>query len=456
MGMKVAKFGGSSLADAAQFKKVREILLSDEDRRIVVPSAPGKRAATDIKVTDLFYQCNRLAASGSDFASAFDTIRARYHGIAQELGLTVDLDGYLDEVSRNIQLGAGADYAASRGEYLNGILLADYLGWDFVDPQQGIFFDEEGRLDSDKTQEKLSALLAGHERAVVPGFYGCDTHGNVKTFSRGGSDITGAIVARAVQADMYENWTDVSGCLMADPRIVRNPETIRYVTYRELRELSYMGASVLHEEAIFPVKDAGIPLVIKNTNAPDDPGTVISEETEPGVAEPLITGIAGKKDFVAIHVKTNHMSSKVGYIRKTLSIFERYRVSIEHIPTGIDSFAVVVQGSDVKDCLYSIVADIKSELEPDEIKIVDRLALISTVGRNMPSRPGTSGRLFGELGHAGINIRMIAQGSEELDIVVGVDVDDFERAIRVIYGAFVDSDDNIITVEKTEGEATNE
>lgn len=236
MGMKVAKFGGSSLADAAQFKKVREILLSDEDRRIVVPSAPGKRAATDIKVTDLFYQCNRLAASGSDFASAFDTIRARYHGIAQELGLTVDLDGYLDEVSRNIQLGAGADYAASRGEYLNGILLADYLGWDFVDPQQGIFFDEEGRLDSDKTQEKLSALLAGHERAVVPGFYGCDTHGNVKTFSRGGSDITGAIVARAVQADMYENWTDVSGCLMADPRIVRNPETIRYVTYRELRD----------------------------------------------------------------------------------------------------------------------------------------------------------------------------------------------------------------------------
>ena len=303
MGMKVAKFGGSSLADAAQFKKVREILFSDADRRIVVPSAPGKRGATDIKVTDLFYQCNRLAASGSDFAEAFDTIRARYREIARELELTVDLDGYLDEVSRNIQLGAGADYAASRGEYLNGILLADYLGWDFIDPQQGIFFDEEGRLDSGRTQEALGRLLEGHTHAVVPGFYGCDTHGNVKTFSRGGSDITGAIVARAVNADMYENWTDVSGCLMADPRIVRNPEPIRYVTYRELRELSYMGASVLHEDAIFPVRIAGIPTNIRNTNHPDEPGTVICYEAEDYESEYPITGIAGHKDFAIINVE---------------------------------------------------------------------------------------------------------------------------------------------------------
>ena len=310
MGMKVAKFGGSSLADAAQFKKVREILFSDADRRIVVPSAPGKRGATDIKVTDLFYQCNRLAASGSDFAEAFDTIRARYREIAQELELTVDLDGYLDEVSRNIQLGAGADYAASRGEYLNGILLADYLGWDFIDPQQGIFFDEEGRLDSGRTQEALGRLLEGHTHAVVPGFYGCDTHGNVKTFSRGGSDITGAIVARAVNADMYENWTDVSGCLMADPRIVRNPEPIRYVTYRELRELSYMGASVLHEDAIFPVRIAGIPTNIRNTNHPDEPGTVICYEAEDYESEYPITGIAGHKDFAIINVEKAMMNSE--------------------------------------------------------------------------------------------------------------------------------------------------
>ena len=402
MGMKVAKFGGSSLADAAQFKKVREILLSDEDRRIVVPSAPGKRAATDIKVTDLFYQCNRLAASGSDFASAFDTIRARYHGIAQELGLTVDLDGYLDEVSRNIQLGAGADYAASRGEYLNGILLADYLGWDFVDPQQGIFFDEEGRLDSDKTQEKLSALLAGHERAVVPGFYGCDTHGNVKTFSRGGSDITGAIVARAVQADMYENWTDVSGCLMADPRIVRNPETIRYVTYRELRELSYMGASVLHEDAIFPVRIAGIPTNIRNTNHPEEPGTVICYEAEDYESEYPITGIAGHKDFAIINVEKAMMNSEIGFGRRLQRIHEL--------------------------------------CSPDTVEIHSGLALIATVGRGMVRSKGISARLFNALMKAGVNVRLIDQGSSELNIIVGVDNLDFEVATRAIYRAFVTKD----------------
>ena len=408
------------------------------------------------KITDLLYLVNAHLQYHVTCDDLLGTIGQRFCEIAKVLNLSYPIShefGIFRELAKRGEYTS--EYIVSRGEYFTGRMMAEYLGFPFVDA--ALLRSVPIVLSTWKRPPKSSRLrLAKKSASCLLGFYGATEDGKIKLLDRGGGDITGAIVAQCLGADLYENWTDVSGFLTADPRIVDNPKSISRITYAELRELSYMGASVLHEEAIFPVKDAGIPLVIKNTNAPDDPGTVISEETEPGVAEPLITGIAGKKDFVAIHVKTNHMSSKVGYIRKTLSIFERYRVSIEHIPTGIDSFAVVVQGSDVKDCLYSIVADIKSELEPDEIKIVDRLALISTVGRNMPSRPGTSGRLFGELGHAGINIRMIAQGSEELDIVVGVDVDDFERAIRVIYGAFVDSDDNIITVEEAEEGATNE
>ena len=382
MGMKVAKFGGSSLADAAQFKKVREILFSDADRRIVVPSAPGKRGATDIKVTDLFYQCNRLAASGSDFAEAFDTIRARYREIAQELELTVDLDGYLDEVSRNIQLGAGADYAASRGEYLNGILLADYLGWDFIDPQQGIFFDEEGRLDSGRTQEALGRLLEGHTHAVVPGFYGCDTHGNVKTFSRGGSDITGAIVARAVNADVYENWTDVSGCLMADPRIVRNPEPM------------------------------------------------ICYEAEDYESEYPITGIAGHKDFAIINVEKAMMNSEIGFGRRLLQALEEQGISFEHMPSGIDTMCVVVHESALEGKKEKLVQRIHELCTPDTVEIHSGLALIATVGRGMVRSKGISARLFNALMKAGVNVRLIDQGSSELNIIVGVDNLDFEVATR--------------------------
>ena len=328
--------------------------------------------------------------------------------------------------------------------------MAEYLGFPFVDAADVIAFNQDGTLDMERTGEQLRAAIGEEKHFVLPGFYGATADGQVRLLDRGGGDITGAILAQSLGADLYENWTDVSGFLTADPRIVDSPKSISRITYAELRELSYMGASVLHEEAIFPVKEAGIPLVIKNTNRPDDPGTVISEETEPGLAEPIITGIAGKRDFVAVHIRTNHMSNQIGYLRKALAIFERYRVSIEHIPSGIDSFAVVVQGADVKDCLYSIVGDIQRELCPDEIKVVEHLALISTVGRNMSSRPGISGRLFGELGNAGINIRMIAQGSEEFDIIVGVKDADFERAIRVIYDAFVDSEDNVITVEELE------
>ena len=438
MGMKVAKFGGSSLADAAQFKKVREILFSDADRRIVVPSAPGKRGATDIKVTDLFYQCNRLAASGSDFAEAFDTIRARYREIAQELELTVDLDGYLDEVSRNIQLGAGADYAASRGEYLNGILLADYLGWDFIDPQQGIFFDEEGRLDSGRTQEALGRLLEGHTHAVVPGFYGCDTHGNVKTFSRGGSDITGAIVARAVNADVYENWTDVSGFLIADPRIIKDPQVIEVITYKELRELAYMGATVLHEDAIFPVRQQGIPINIRNTNAPADEGTWIVGSTCQK-SKYIITGIAGKKGFCAVNIEKDMMNSEIGFGRKVLQSFEENGISFEHVPSGIDTLTVFVHQDEFMHKEQKVVAGIHRLANPDSIDIESDLALIAVVGRGMKSMRGTAGRLFSALAHANINIKMIDQGSSELNIIIGVANEDFENAIRAIYAIFVET-----------------
>ena len=437
MGIKVSKFGGSSLADAAQFAKVKNILLSDADRRIVVPSAPGKRSSVDIKVTDLFYECNRLASAGKEIDAAFDKIAERYHSIAAELGLSVDLDAHLAEIRRNIQLGAGADYAASRGEYLNGILLADYLGWDFIDAAAGIFFDEEGKLDSDKTQRVLGGILAQHERAVVPGFYGCDSHGNVKTFSRGGSDITGAIVARAVNADLYENWTDVSGCLMADPRIVRNPETIRYVTYRELRELSYMGASVLHEDAIFPVRIAGIPTNIRNTNKPEEPGTIIGYEAEDYESEYTITGIAGHKDFAIIAVEKAMMNAELGFGRRVLQVLEEESVSFEHMPSGIDTMCVVVREDAIEGKKERIVSRIHELCAPDSVEIHSGLALIATVGRGMVRSKGISARLFDALMRAGINVRLIDQGSSELNIIVGVDNLDFENAVRAIYRAFV-------------------
>ncbi|MED9820641.1 MAG: aspartate kinase [Christensenellales bacterium] len=437
MGIKVAKFGGSSLASAEQFKKVRDILLLDADRRIVVPSAPGKRCSTDIKVTDLLYECSRLAAAGRDIAPAFDKIRERYHGIAQALELTLDLDAQLEEVKRNIQGGAGADYAASRGEYLNGILLAHYLGWDFVDPQEGIFFDEEGRLDSAKTKEKLGALLREHQYAVVPGFYGCDVQGKVKTFSRGGSDITGAIVASAANADLYENWTDVSGCLMADPRIVRNPQPIRYVTYRELRELSYMGATVLHEDAIFPVRIAGIPTNIRNTNDPTAPGTVIGYEAEDYDSKYTITGIAGHKNFAIINVEKAMMNAELGFGRRVLQAIEEESISFEHMPSGIDTMCVVVHESALEGKKERLVQRIHELCQPDSVEIHSGLALIATVGRGMVRSKGTSARIFNALTRAGVNIRLIDQGSSELNIIVGVDNLDFEVATRAIYREFV-------------------
>ena len=437
MGKIVTKFGGSSLADAGQFAKVKEILLMDGQRRYVVPSAPGRRFPEDDKVTDLLYKCHRQVSEGEDFQPTFDLIAARYMDIAEELGLTVDLGAALDEVNENIAAGANADYCASRGEYLNGLLLADYLGWRFVDAAEAVRFDEGGAFQAELTHELMARCLADGEPAVIPGFYGAKDDGSVVTFSRGGSDITGAIVARAVGADVYENWTDVSGFLMADPRIVKNPREISAITYKELRELSYMGASVLHEDAMFPVHKAGIPTNIRNTNRPDHPGTIISVNLPHGNDQPTITGIAGHKGFTVISVEKAMMNNELGFGRRMLGVLEEYGISFEHLPTGIDTMCAVVASDALAPCRDQVISRIIELTEPDTVTVHDDLAIIATVGRGMVHNCGTAARLFSAMSRAGINVRMIDQGSSELSIIVGVDEKDFEETIRAIYGAFV-------------------
>lgn len=433
----VTKFGGSSLADAGQFAKVKRILALDPARRYVVPSAPGRRFKEDEKVTDLLYRCHELAARGEDYQETFDKIAARYMDIAEELGLSLDLGAVLDEVNERIGAGASADWCASRGEYLGGMLLADYLGWRFFDPAKGILFDETGRFDAERTQVVLSEALADGEPTVVPGFFGSKPNGEVHTFSRGGSDVTGAIVARAVGADMYENWTDVSGFLMADPRVVENPREIRSITYKELRELSYMGASVLHEDAMFPVHKAGIPTNIRNTNLPEHPGTLISLDMPEETDVPTITGIAGHKGFSVIFVEKAMMNSELGFGRKVLSVLEECGISFEHLPTGIDTMSVVVAQDALAPHREQVVHRIMEVVEPDTLTIHDDMSLIATVGRGMVHNCGTAARLFASMSRAGINVRMIDQGSSELSIIVGVDDKDFESTIRAIYHEFV-------------------
>lgn len=433
----VTKFGGSSLADAGQFAKVKSILALDPARRYVVPSAPGRRFKEDEKVTDLLYRCHELAARGEDYQETFDKIAARYMDIAEELGLSLDLGAVLDEVDERIGAGASADWCASRGEYLGGMLLADYLGWRFFDPAKGILFDETGRFDAERTQAVLSEALADGEPTVVPGFFGSKPNGEVHTFSRGGSDVTGAIVARAVGADMYENWTDVSGFLMADPRVVENPREIRSITYKELRELSYMGASVLHEDAMFPVHKAGIPTNIRNTNLPEHPGTLISLDMPEETDVPTITGIAGHKGFSVIFVEKAMMNSELGFGRKVLSVLEECGISFEHLPTGIDTMSVVVAQDALAPHREQVVHRIMEVVEPDTLTIHDDMSLIATVGRGMVHNCGTAARLFASMSRAGINVRMIDQGSSELSIIVGVDDKDFESTIRAIYHEFV-------------------
>ena len=433
----VTKFGGSSLADAEQFAKVKAILQLDARRQYVVPSAPGRRFKDDDKVTDLLYRCCRQVQSGEDFQDTFDLIAARYMDIAEELGLKLDLGAALDEVNGKIAAGADADYCASRGEYLNGLLLADYMGWRFLDPAEVIKFNQNGLLDAELTNRLMAQRLADGIPTVVPGFFGSDYDGTVRTFSRGGSDITGAIVARAVNAAVYENWTDVSGFLMADPRIVDNPREISTITYMELRELSYMGASVLHEDAMFPVHKAGIPTNIRNTNDPTHPGTIISLDAPFDADHPTITGIAGRKGFCVVSIAKAMMNTELGFSRKVLSAFEEYGVSIEHLPTGIDTMCVVVAGEAFAPVREQIINRIVATTNPDTITVYDDMSIIATVGRGMVHNCGTAAKLFGAMSRAGINVRMIDQGSSELSIIVGVDDKDYAETIRAIYGAFL-------------------
>ncbi len=435
---KVVKFGGSSLASAEQFKKVAAIIKAEESRRYVVPSAPGKRFADDTKVTDMLYQCYDLAEKGGDIKPLLDKIESRYHEIILGLGLKLNLDGEFKVIAEQFAAGAGRDYAASRGEYLNGIVLANYLGFEFVDAAEVIFFHANGTLNVDKTDKMLHECLKSREYAVIPGFYGSLDDGTIRTFSRGGSDVTGSLVARAIHADMYENWTDVSGFLVADPRIISNPEVIESITYRELRELSYMGAGVLHEEAIFPVRKEGIPINIRNTNAPEEKGTLIVEST---CRKPrfTITGIAGRKGFAAINVDKDMMNSEIGFGRKVLSVFEENGLSFEHMPSGIDTMTIVVQQAEFVEKEQQVIAGIHRAVQPDIIEMESDLALIAVVGRGMKATRGTVGRIFSALAHARVNVKMIDQGSSELNVIVGVKSCDFETAIRAIYDIFVTS-----------------
>ena len=438
----VSKFGGTSLADSNQIRKVRAIIEADPRRKFVVPSAPGKRHADDTKITDLLYLCHELASRGLAFEEAFGPVRQRFQQIAQELSLSIDLDALLDEarerIAYNGKAGIGADYAASRGEAINGRLLASLLDCPFIDPVDLIYFGEDGRLDESRTFAAVSERLKHVERAVVPGFYGMGPDGNVKTFSRGGSDVTGAIIARGVGADVYENWTDVHGLLITDPRIVADAYTIEVVTYRELRELSYSGASVLHADAVFPVRDAGIPVNIRNTNDPEHPGTMIVGSDHPKAKISYeITGIAGRKDFTIIQVEKAMMNSEIGFGKRVLEVLADQGISFEHMPSGIDTLSVVIDDSQLEGKLDDVVAAITTAVKPDRLEVDNSLALIATVGRGMAHLPGMSAKLFGALGDAGVNIRMIDQGSSELNIIVGVNMKQFERAVNAIYEAFV-------------------
>lgn len=437
--IKIAKFGGSSVASAEQFHKIKDIVQADASRRFIVVSACGRRFDGDTKVTDLLYLVAAHVKYHVSCDDLLDDIALRYVDIVDKLGLAYPIREELAAFAARARTGGyTTEELVSRGEYFTARLMAEYLGFDFVDATEVVMFHNDGRLDMERTEARARVIASEHTCFVMPGFYGATVDGRVKLLDRGGGDISGSILAKCLDANLYENWTDVSGFLSADPRIVDNPQPIARITYEELRELSYMGASVLHEEAIFPVREAGIPLVIKNTNAPQDPGTIINETPRKGESEPIITGVSGKRGFVAINVARDRTTSRVGFMRRALSVFERYGVSVEHMPTGVDQFAAVVQKEEVRDSLYSIISDIQKEAEPIDIEVVDGLALIATVGRNLRGRPGVCGHLFGMLGQAGVSVRMITQGCDEINIIVGVEEKDFDLAIKTIYRAFSD------------------
>ena len=437
--LKVAKFGGSSMADAGQYKKVRDILLSDPTRRVVVVSAAGKRDKNDHKITDLLYLCHAHTQYGVDCTGVFEMITSRYLDIRDELNIKLDLETEFAALKKRLDAkSVPQDELVSRGEYFSAKLMAAYLDFQFIDAVEWVKFNLDGSVDQNSSYEALRALVMKGKGAVIPGFYGLMPDGHIRTFSRGGSDITGALAAAALNADVYENWTDVSGILMADPRIVDDPQAIPEVTYDELRELSYSGAQVLHEGTIFPVREKNIPLNIRNTNAPEDAGTMIKEKFDtPADPDRFITGITGKKDFTIISLCKRGMSNQVGVLRKVLSVLERHNISVGYVPNGIDNVSVVVSTEDVAPYLYTILGEIQQEVEPDTLDIIDQIAVVAAVGRRMASQPGVSGRLFAALGEAGINIRMINQGPYELNIIFGVDNRDFKNAIRVLYNSFV-------------------
>ena len=441
MGIKVAKFGGSSVADGIQLTKTKQIIEQDPDRRYIVVSAPGKRYEGDNKITDLLYLCKTHIEHNLPYDQIFQVVEDRYMAVEINLGVDVDLLRHMAEIRDNLRQNPSADYIASRGEYLNAILVAAFLGYDFVDTANLIKFDYKGKILIEETDAALKAELAKHERAVLPGFYGSTPDGKIKTFSRGGSDITGALVARAINADVYENWTDVSGFLMADPRIVKNPKQIETISYKELRELSYMGASVLHEDAIYPARMANVPINIRNTNDPEDPGTMITAESQVDSDNGggIITGIAGSKDFTVVALYKNMMSSERGFVRRILGILDDYDINFEHLPS-IDTVSVVMSKKALGDRLDEVLEAFRQRLQPDSIDVFENIALIATVGHRMTYRPGVSAKLFNALGEAKVNIRMIDQGSSEMNIIVGVENKDFEKAIRAIYDTFVEEE----------------
>ena len=434
--LKVAKFGGSSVAGAEQFKKVKKIIEADPSRRLVVVSAAGKRGADDHKLTDLLYLCHAHLTYGVSCGDIMNTIRQRFVDIRNELGLHYDVEGEFDALSARLSRDMSVDELVSRGEYFTARLMAEYLGFTFVDAASCIFFGFDGQIDREKTDDTIAAALKANGKILIPGFYGRLPTGKIKVMTRGGSDITGALAAAAVDADVYENWTDVSGILMADPKIVPDPSPIAHITYAELRELAFMGASVLHEESILPVKEKGIALNIRNTNHPEDPGTMIvdSIEEEQSV-ERFITGIAGRRNFTILTVLKRNMNTSMT-LRQSLEILDRYHAPVEHITLGLDSFALVTSTAALGDGLYDVIADIQKTCRPDDIQVQDSIALVAAVGRKMTFRPGISGRLFKALGEHGVNIRTIAQGADELSIIVGVDNSNFETAIRVLYDGF--------------------
>ena len=437
--LKVLKFGGSSMADARQFEKVKSIVQADPARRVVIVSAAGKRFSDDHKLTDLLYLCHAHLKYGVSCDNVFDMIRSRYMEIRDDLGLQTDLETEFDALRRKMDKGISQDELVSRGEYFAAQLMADYLGYDFLDSELWLKFNLDGTVDQETSYEALSRAASGR-RVVIPGFYGTMPDGTIKTFTRGGSDITGAMAAAALNADVYENWTDVSGFLMADPRIVSDPLPIERITYSELRELSYIGAQVLHEGTIFPVREKNIPLNIRNTNQPDHPGTMIREsfdELEESKDSSFITGIAGRKDFSVITITKNGMSNEVGTLRRILEILEKYQLVVEYLPSGIDSVSLVVAADKLRPCQYQILGEIQKNLKPDTIHVTEDMAIVAAVGRKMAFKPGISGKIFAALGENGINIRMITQGPEELNIIVGVDNKDFAGAIRVLYNSFV-------------------